>query len=103
MHGFFKFSYQGMILICSGFPFFHIKIGKTWFPWGCCITCICCGHIPQHLVHSVVFMVADPHHFNADLGPSPAFNFKTDPHPAYVDPDPDPASHQNDGNLRPQD
>ncbi len=36
--------------------------------------------------------VADPHHFNADL--DPAFHLN-------VDPDPDPAPHQSDGNLRP--
>jgi hypothetical protein len=52
------------------------------------------------LVRGVVFKVADPHHFNADPDPDPAFNFNADPDPAYADPDP---PLQSDGNLRPLD
>ncbi len=40
---------------------------------------------------------ADPHHFNADPDPDPAFHFKTDLDPAYhFNADPDPAPRQSD-------
>jgi hypothetical protein len=46
--------------------------------------------------------VADPHHFNVDPDPEPAFHFYMDPDPAFhVNAYPDPAPYQSDGNLRP--
>ncbi len=53
-------------------------------------------------MESTIDRNADPHNFNAD--PEPAFNFNAVPYPVFhfnADPDPDPAPHQSDGNLRP--
>jgi hypothetical protein len=47
-------------------------------------------------------MVANPHNFNADPDPDPAFHFKTDPDPTYhFNADPEPVPRQSDMNLRP--
>jgi hypothetical protein len=49
--------------------------------------------------------VADPHHFNADPDPDPAFLLDVDQEPTLyinVDPDTDPAPHQSDANLQPR-
>ncbi len=86
MYGFFKFLPR------------H-DLNLLWFPCFSTLKLVKCGH--NIWSTSVVFKVADPHHFNADPDPDPAFNFNADPDPAYADPDPDPAPHQSDGNLRP--
>jgi hypothetical protein len=49
---------------------------------------------------SVMDMIADPRHFNAD--PDPAFHFNADPDPDpafHFNADPDPVPHRCDRNL----
>ncbi len=47
----------------------------------------------EHIWNSLVGSVADPHHFDADPEPEPAFHYGADPDPTFhsdTDPDPDP-------------
>jgi hypothetical protein len=54
------------------------------------------------VMYHITHRVADLHHFNAEL--DPAFHFDADSDLALLfneDPDPDPAPHQSNANLRP--
>ncbi len=53
-------------------------------------------------ITELLIRVADPHYFNADPNPYPAFQFNEDPDPTvHFNADPDPAPQHSDAILRP--